>query len=85
MNGKMDDRNCQECRHKTESGCTQWKCGFEEKIKPCPFCKDGGDPKVMTLEYCPRYRYVVMCVKCGCKLYDKEDRAEVIRRWNERG
>lgn len=80
----MDERNCCECRHKTENGCTQWTCSFEEKIKPCPFCPDGGDPKTMTLEFYPRNKYKVMCVKCGCSQFEKEDRAEAIRIWNER-
>lgn len=27
----MNDRNCEECKHKTKNGCESWDCHFEPK------------------------------------------------------
>lgn len=27
----MNERNCENCKHHTENGCTSWECEYEPK------------------------------------------------------
>jgi Lar family restriction alleviation protein len=57
-----------------------------EKLKPCPFCPDGGEPKHITgssYEYGSR-AHAVECCKCGVVGPVRGTEAEAIEAWNRR-
>lgn len=38
------DRDCENCKYRSEGGCSQWDCNFEPKEKEEPLSDLGFNP-----------------------------------------
>lgn len=55
-----------------------------EDMKPCPFCKDGGDPYLYQVNYWFPDQFTIKCRKCQSKISIYENEYAAIEAWNTR-
>ena len=58
---------------------------MQEKLKPCPFC--GGEARLISLHNCfglSGVRWIVECIKCGCKTSKEISDHDAKEKWNRR-